>query len=308
MLVRVTFEARSANANDGNIVVFFQDEEGLSGAEFVGKVAVVSPTGEVLYTFLDPEATFSEAGSDTILIPIPLDAAGNYLRGDYIFSVELDDTTAGSGAEIAEEFTYNYCPHNSPDHTTSDLVKMTAVLDCETELFTAEDITDYTDVTRLTRILTITRPAITGLSPATTGGDNLVVAVTYTNVTYSALLDVSFEYQEEDVTAEVTVISTGSAAIFIEVLADCDANMCGVVNCLIERFNTLNSRAQKAGGWQNLDTQSVANYRYVESLVNLSSLARLCNNSTQARTYLAEAKNLLNCDCGCSDTVTPKPL
>ncbi len=175
-------------------------------------------------------------------------------------------------------------------------------------MFTAEDITDYTDVTRLTRILTITRPAITGLSPATTGGDNLVVAVTYTNVTYSALLDVSFEYQEEDVTAEVTVISTGSAAIFIEVLADCDANMCGVVNCLIERFNTLNSRAQKAGGWHNLDAQAVANYRYVESLVNLASLARNCNNSTQARTYLAEAKTLLNCDCGCSDTVTPKPL
>ena len=124
MLVNVTFEARQANANDGKIVVFFQDEEGLSGAEFVGKVAVVSPTGEVLYTFLDPEATFSEAGSDTIVIPIPLDAAGNYLRGDYSFSVQLDDTTAGVDPEIDEEFVYNYCPHNSPDHTTSDLVKM----------------------------------------------------------------------------------------------------------------------------------------------------------------------------------------
>ena len=306
MLIFVTFEARDA-ANDGKIVVFFQDEEGLVTDGFVGKAAVVSPVGETLYTYADPSVTFGSAGSGSILIPIPKDAAGNYLRGDYSFSVQLDDTTNG-GIEIEEEFVYNYCPHNSPDHTTSDLVKMTAVLDCDTELFTADDTTDYTDVTRLTRVLTITRPAITGLSPATTGGDTLVVGVTYTNVTYSALLNVSFEYQEEEVTSEVTVISKGSAAIFIEVLADCDANMCGVVNCLIERFNTLSARAKKAGGWGNLDTQLVANFRYVESLVNLASLARNCNNSTQGKVYINEAKELLDCDCGCANTTTPKPL
>lgn len=303
--VSVKFEARSGDANDGKIVVrFFEDA---STTTFTGKVSIISPTGVVLRSYATGSVSFVGPGTASILVPIPLDGAGEYLRGTYTIQVFLDDNGAGPHPLIEVTHPYYFCPHNSPDHTTSDLIKLGVVLDCAAETLLATDETDYTDITRLTRVLTTTPPAVTNVAASTTGTGSLTSAVTYTNVTYGTELEVSFSYNSET-SGGVPFISYGSAVVFVETKVDCDPNLCATVNCLTERFNTLKSRSKQAGGWYNLPAQERENYEYVASLVALAQMARGCNNYTQSKAYIDEAKTLLNCDCGCAAEPTPKPL
>jgi hypothetical protein len=311
MLVRVTFETRATSADDGNIVIFFQDEDGIALSTWEGKAIVVSPTGITLRTYGTGMVTFASAGNNKILVPIPLDGTGAYLKGDYDITVWLDNTQAGAPTpDLEVQHVYNYCPHNSVDHHTSDLVKMESAVDCDAELITASDISDYVtdDITMLTRMITITPPSVANVAESLTTGQSLTAVLTYTNVIYSAELNVSFEYQEEEPTGQVTFISMGSAEIFVEHFVDCAHDICGVVKCLADRFDALLAKSVHYGGWYALPPAEVGNYNYAQTLIVLAQTLNKCGEFTRGKTYLDKAKVLLNCDCGCADNDLPKPL
>lgn len=310
-LITATFETRAANANDGKIVVVFTDEDGISGSAWVGKVAVTSPTGVVLRTYTTSQVTFGPGGTGTILVPIPLDASGAYLRGNYAFSLYLDNTAGNPNPDKEAVVAYNYCPHNSPNHTTSDLIKMLSSVNCDTKLMTITDTTDYTvpaGLTMITRVITFSPPSIANISPTTTTGASMVGVLTYTNVTYGSELNVSFQYNEQTPTAGVTLVSMGSAEIFIERLVDCGQDMCALTKCLAARFDTLNEQAVNVGGWANLGRQTLGNFQYARDLISIAVMLKSCNEYTMAKGYFDRAKVLLNCNCGCPDTTQPVPL
>lgn len=306
MLVSPTFEWRKGNANDGKIIVGFVDDEGGLNAYTVS-VAITDPLGVVLCTLAETEVTLAIGGDDNIFVNIPKDAAGNYLQGEYHFNIVYNDGVTN----VDRNDVYNFVAYSSPDHLTSTLVGLTAALDCNTELITAKDTTDYTSVEGLSvidRDLTITPPTVAGVSPTTADADQIQAAVTYTNVPYQASLDVSFEYGQLVVDGVVTFFAFGSANLYVVIDVDCDPNMCSLVKCLSAKFQSLKAKADKLGGWAMLSATERGNFDYAQTLVGMAMQLRTCGENQMAKTYINEAKPLLNCDCGCSDTTGPTPI
>lgn len=304
MLITVVFETREGNANDGKIVVTFTDNEGTSSDPYNCGFNIVSPTGVVLCTIPGTLFEVAVGGTGFGTIDIPLDSAGDYLGGEYEITVTYDN---GDEPVPEESYTYLYTPLNTPDHGGT-FITLETTLDCDAETLVGEDTTDYTDVTRLTRALTITPPSITGASASTTSGANVTAAVTYTDVTYETLLNVSFEYNEVDDDGLTALISRGSAKVYIENYVDCDPDLCSLVKCLAAKFQSLKNKASKSGGWAFLSPQDSANFYYSQTLVNLAQMLRKCGDYDAAQPYIEEASTLLNCDCGCTPNTNPRPL
>jgi len=306
MLITAVFETRQAEANDGKIVVTFTDNEGTSAEPYSCGVRIVSPIGVELCTIAGTLIEVAIGGSGSIEIDIPLDSNDDYLGGTYEFTVTYDN---GDEPVPELDYTYTYSPLHTPNHLESTLITLTTLLDCDAETLVGTDTSDYTDVTRLTRALTITPPTVSGASASTTSGATVTAAVTYTNVTYETLLNVSFEWNEvvedDDITA---FISRGSARIYAENYVDCDPNLCALVQCLASKFQKLKNQAVSLGGWFYLPAQAQADYQYASTLISLGQNLRNCGEYEQAAPYIAEAATLLNCNCGCSDTTGPKPL
>lgn len=307
MQIAVVFETRKGNANDGKIVATFTDNEGTSASDYAIGLGVVSPTGEVLCTYTGNVGNLDIGGTASLDIDIPLDSNGDYLAGEY--DLQLSWYNLDSSDNGLVEPSYIYTPHHTPDHAESDLITLATTLSCDAETLVAEDTTEYgEDYTRLTRLITITPPSITGVSPLTSSSSQLTAAVTYTNVTYSSLLAVSFEYNVLEVTADVGIISRASASIYKENPVDCDPKMCAVVKCLASKFDNLKAKAVKVGGWSGLSEEDLGNFQYATALVTLAQQLRVCGEYDLAKPYVDEAKNLLKCDCGCAENTNPTPL
>ena len=306
MIITGVFETRKGNANDGKIVATFHDDIGSSVTPFTIGLGVVSPTGVVISNVLVNVAVLAIGGTQTLTIDIPLDSAGDYLSGNY--ALEFSYYNADSSESDVLEATYLYTPKHSPDHTTSSLVTMTTTVDCDAETLVAKDTTEYGDVTRLTRLITITQPAIADETPSTTTNAQLTETLTYTLVTYSSLLEVSFEYDAVEISEGFDLISRGSAALYAEDFIDCDPKICNLVKCLASKFNALKNKSERVGGWSGLSAQDQSNFAYASTLVNLAQMLRNCGKYAAAKPYVDEAADILNCDCGCTSTNTPTPL
>ena len=306
MEIALSFECRRGNANDGKIVATFHDNMGTSSSPYTIGLGAVSPTGVLLADYNVNGAILPIGGTVSLYVTIPKDSSGNYLAGVYELTVNYYNIE-GTDNRL-ETYAYQFDPHSSPDHLESDLVKLETVLDCDAKTLVATDTSDYTDVTRLTRALTITPPSVAGASPSTTSGATVTAAVTYTYVTYSTLLNVSFEYNEETPDDLTTLISYGSAYIYAENYVDCDVNLCALTQCLAAKFQSLKSQSQAAGGVEYLPQNVWANFQYAQSLVVIASQLRNCGLYDAAQPYVNEASTLLSCDCGCDQNTNPQPL
>lgn len=306
MQIAATFETRKGNSNDGKIVAVFTDNLGTSATPFTIGLGVTDPVGNLISDYNVNVAALSIGGTNTLTVDIPLDSSGNYLSGEY--QLAFSYYNIGPTESDVVETGYVYTPKHIPDHTESDLITLETTLDCDAETLLAKDTSEYGDVDRLTRLITITPPEISGESPETTTSAQVSAAVTYTNVTYSSLLEVSFEYDELEVSSDVGVISRGSAAIYIEDAVDCDPNICQVVKCLASKFSALKAKAAKVGGWGGLSDQDRGDFEYASTLVSLAQQLRACGEYAAAKPYVDEAKTILNCDCGCAENTKPTPL
>lgn len=306
MILSAVFQTTKDNANDGKIVATFQDNLGTSGTPFTIGLGVTSPTGDLISDVLVNVAVLAIGGTNTLTVDIPLDSSGAYLGGEY--QLELSYYNADSSESDVLEATYMYTPYHSPDHLTSSLVTLATVVSCDAETLVATDTTTYGDVEIVVRALTTTPPVITGDSPNTTSGATLTTGITYTNVTYATLLDVDFQYNESTPAEDFSLISKGTATIYKEDVIDCDPKLCNLVSCLSSKFNALKTKANASGGWATLSAQDRSNFEYAQSLIVLGQMLRNCGLYDRAAPYIAEAADILNCDCGCSTTTNPTPL
>jgi hypothetical protein len=305
MLISASFEARKGNANDGKIYVSFADDEG-TGGSVTCAFEITNPAGVVICTLAETEITFAPGGDGENSVDIPLDSLGAYMEGDYTFQFVVTGITS----PIDRTDIYSYVAYNAPDHLSSDTIAWTTNLDCNTEEITAEDVTVYPteDFTRNSRLLTVTPPVVSGASPTTSTSATVTAPVTYTNVPYQVTLDVVYSYNQIDVDEVLTFFSFGSTNLYISIDVDCDPNMCSTVKCLASKFDKLEAKATRLGGWFNLSPQDKGDFEYASTLTLLAMQLRTCGENNMAKPYIAKAKALLNCDCGCSDSTGPQPI
>lgn len=308
------FECRSADADNGNIVITVDGEGGVS-PDWEVRVEIIGPSGETVRSKpVAADATLNDAdsGVSVLTYPIPIAGDGNYRPGTY--EIRFHITNVGLASEIMFSDKYLFEPIVAPDNLSSTLIALKTSLNCLNGNLVVTDETDYGAWTLDSRSIKIVHPSIPGVAtPAdTTDTDTEVdVTVTHINVTYVGQLIVTVHKQD----ASATSIGGGhtnqmfqyhTANLSEDVLVTCDNNLCQVLGCLEDKFAHLASEACSAGGWGNLSAYKRSNFEYVMHLLNLAKLFQSCGNSDKFKEYLGKAQTELNCDCGCDDTTTVK--
>ena len=82
--------------------------------------------------------------------------------------------------------------------------------------------------------------------------------------------------------------------------AACNINVCGLFKCIDNKFKELELVASQKGGVAN-NIVLADGFIQLITLLNKFQIARECGKITQAQTYYAKLKELLACDCGCSE-------
>lgn len=314
LFFQTKFECRSAEADNGNIVITVDGEGGVT-PDWEVRIEIIGPSGETVRSkpvAADASLNDADSGVSVLTYPIPLAGDGNYRPGEYTFrfhikNVDLDTETVYSD-------TYLFEPIIAPDGLSSTLIEMKTVLNCLNGNLAVTDETEYGAWTRDSRAIKIIHPDIPGVvTPAdTTDTDADVDAtITHINVTYVGQLIVTVHKQD----ASAVDIGGGhtnqafqyfTANLSEDVPVTCDNDLCQVLGCLEDKFAALNAEACSAGGWANLSAYKRSNFEYVMHMLNLAKLFQSCGNSSKFAEYLKKAQTELNCDCGCDDTTTVK--
>lgn len=312
----VTFECRSAEANNGKIVIT-ADGEGALAQDWEVRVALKAPSGAIFRAkpvAADAAMADTDSGIAILDYDIPIGGDSLYQGGEYTVLFYVTDITGGG--ETLYTGSYLFEPVVAPDNLTSTLIELETSLNCLNGELVATDETDYTGWTRDSRSIKIVHPDIPGIAtPAdTTDTDSDVnVTVTHINVTYQAQLivtvsktDANNAMQGSDFT--VSWFQRHTANLYEDVDVDCDNLLCDVLSCLEQRFTLLNAQACTRGGWAQVPAAERANFEYCMNLLQLAKLFADCNNSTKFRLYLNQAKELLNCSCGCAESGAVAPF
>lgn len=309
-LVAFTFDTDEASPNDGKISVSM-DNTDAPGTPYDFYIGITAPSGEVLKALptVTPDAALNGGTSDSFEVDIPLDSDGNYLGGTYTFVVRRDD---GASDDTTVTKTFVYTPHNDPDHLAG-----TPTLDvdfqCLDGAILAQDTTDYeaSGLTIVEREITITPPSIDPQSAATGAGPSETLTVAFTNVTYGVELNVRFERDEEDLGDDVGVECVYSVILYEEVDVECETGgICGSLECLGEELDKVYNQACAAGGYTNLSATIKDKMVWAMMNITMAKMKYDCGKVTESQTYLARAKEAINCGCGCNDTGTdtdPQP-
>lgn len=314
------FDTDPNSARKGKIVLFGQESVNLSPDYWTMYVKITDPTGTVIHT---PPA-FSALGDYNVTaltqtiwsdIVIPTDSNGNYLSGNYLIEIwkRFVSDALPAAVKIANE-TYNFCPHNTPLNTLNSRLSFSQTLSCVTGLLTGNDLTDYTALafTRTSRLLTIDPPAIDGRANVTSSTNTVSITVTYTNVSYGILYNITYTYspQVSALDATTSIITQAGVINYVNYAVTCDSSICATVECLGTYFTDLEAKACAKGGWSRLTAAEQGNFTYVSAMINLASMSLACGNVTNYELYLNKAKAILNdCNCGCAEcSDDPKPF
>ena len=312
----VTFECRSANANNGKIVITADGEGGLTPTWGV-RIALKAPSGAIFRAKpVAADATMADDDSGVAILEydIPIGGDGKYQGGEYTVLFYVTNVT--SGGETLYTGSYLFEPVVAPDNLTSTLIELETSLNCLNGELVATDETDYTGWTRDSRSIKIVHPDIPGINtPAdTTDTDaDVNVTVTHINVTYQAQLIVTVSKTDADNEMQgsgftVSWFQRHTANLYEDVAVDCDNLLCDVLSCLEQKFSLLNAQACTRGGWAQVPAAERANFEYSMNLLQLAKLFADCGNSTKFRQYLTLAKENLNCSCGCAETGAVAPF
>ena len=240
-------------------------------------------------------------------INIPTDSSGAYMKGTYTFTTYLKYLSGVNGniTMSIETITYNFCPVTNT--ASPNAAKLVRTLNCAGGKLKLDDLTSYTGFTITNHLLTITPPAITGLSPITSAAYSLQTNLTYTNVSYAYSL-----YAEgvkvTPATATVPydaiyqVVEHASWAVTTSVFVAC-ATLCSVASCAKKALSELEAKRYATG---KLSTQDKFTHDKIVDRLVLIQTDMICGG-TNIDQYLSELQTIISgvCNCTISTTATP---
>lgn len=308
-LVTVKFDSRSTVPTDGKIVVTMNNTDS-PGDPFDFYIGITAPSGEEIKAFptVTPDAQLDGGESDSFNIDIPLDSEGNYLSGTYVITVRRDGST-----DTTVEKEYVYTPHNAPDHLSGSTT-LTTAFSCLTGIIQAIDDTDYTTLglTLDDREIQITPPSIDPQADVISATAAATMVVAYTNVAYQVQLSTSLTWDEEDLGDSVDAFSTGTILDYKSIDVTCETDgICESLDCLGNELTKAYNEACAAGGYSRLAGTTKDKIEWAMLNLAMAKFQYDCGNVTSSQTFLARAKEGINCGCGCSGATsdsTPQPF
>lgn len=276
------------DADNGKIILFAEDEEGVASANFQVRFGVTGPAGllvKAMPTGSTFDMTFGTLGDGMVKVSIPV-IGDAYVNGTYTVTVEWRDFNVGAAFSL-ESTDYYYEPTVKPVEDGASAVLAVAV-DRDSSTITATDSTPISgwDVTNYlleletnavadeSTIETDRSVSITGV----TDGDNYTASLAIYRQKFTS--DQSpIVVQEELVRKSLT--GTYSAVEVCDTLACVADAVVGDYGCNAPTV----SRKQMAESLKAL-------FRHV-----LATSFAACGDKNKEHTYASQA----DCDCGCNN-------
>jgi len=284
------FDLDPQSSNYGKLII--ADPSGASATD-VAYLQIQRPDGSVKSFGGSPDVSDGVNYEEDLV----LSSAGGFLKGAYSITVKHEDTnTPGT----FDTFTYvcNFCP--------VDTLELNFEYNCICAEGTYQiNVGHMPDGFEWDSFSTsITPPAIAGVTPAniTSSTQTTTLALTYANVQYMARATAEFSFGDDYFTV-VQVLSTTRTDKIV-----CDYNLCALKACIEKEFKNINAAIAQAGGWQRVSPDKAGTWQQIVTYTLLHDMYRSCRNWDKTLEYYNLLKELVSCDCGCSDNQTSEPV
>jgi len=260
--------------------------QSLNIADFNGVIKVIDPTGTISYNntnYGSPDIDPSVSLTNTTLIPIPLDAQNEPLKGNYTITYSIQDVNTLEVSSVTKTVNFNYV---APE------VKITLTVNCVAPLLKSVDNTIYPigGVTpTIDRTHTLFYPAVLQLSPLV-GTGNIIETSTFFTEQHSSKIEADLTYVFPTYTVTDTI--EGSETINVE----CDAMLCDIYCCMAAEFNRYHRNQNKNTVEGNIHFQ---NWIKMMGLATMIRIALECGKQADINDYVNQILALGECKKGC---------
>lgn len=284
------FDLDPTSSGYGKLII--ADPAGASATD-VAYLQIQRPDGSVKSYGVSPDVSNGVNYQEDLV----LSSAGGFLKGAYKVTVKHEDTN-NAGVFDTFEYTCNFCPVD------------TLLLNFEYNCICAEGVyqinvghmPDGFDWDSFETV--ITPPAIAGVTPANTTSttQSTTLTLTYANVLYMARATATFSFGDDYFTV-YQVLSTNRTDKIV-----CDYNLCALKSCIEKEFKNINAAIAQAGGWQRVAPDKAGTWQQIVTYALLHDMFRACRNWDKVLEYYNLLKDLVSCDCGCSDNHSSEPV
>jgi len=266
---------------------------------------VTSPSGIIIkaidFGIPDGQLTLALPSASMPLVPLPVVTDGSFEEGTYgiDFYVELPGIP-GVYVEVFMTFVLDIKNQGSDTCVKKGLIDVAT--DCFCLKMTITDKSDYSDVTVLSKTMTISPPVtLTDPTPTdiVTTNDVITIDFGYSGVTYNTYLFSTYNYPVTPTGGwpPITVQESLSFTQAHKVL--CDFNLCKLIKCINDFFEACRIAASNVGGIQNLPFEKLDKWLYIEQLLTVYNTAIKCQDAVMLEKIFRTLQELVDCDCGC---------
>lgn len=227
--------------------------------------------------------------------PLPLDASGNVLQGNYTIEYKIEDN---AGLPLYLKGSFNYV-HQPP------ICKIEQEVDCFSSIISSRDATNYNSPEgdyslSLTRSHKLYYPQGLNKDPESVTGDLITITPIYDKTWTTTILTTAY-YRFGTGNFYIQDKIEGSQ----EILVNCDENLCGIL-CGLEKLN--NRYLESVARGRTDKDLLFYKLNRITQLMNLFGNAQKCGQGSNADLYLKEIYIVgeFDPDCGCSSSDDPK--
>ncbi len=307
ILPQIIFNLRSNSSNFQRIECSVTNPLIGSGSENI-YYRVTSPSGVILkdidYNSIDGTISSPSMSVNMPLVTLPFVSGGDIEEGKYVFLFQVEDTgNTGTYTDVPVSVDVDFRTQGKDTCVKRGLIEF--VVDCFCLNLTVTDQTDYSDVTFISRTLSVVPPTIPN-QPApttvTTTTPSIDLTFEYSGVNYDANLFSIFEQRVAPDQARIPDITISeSIQVTQRQKIICDHNLCKLMECIEAFFRKTTIEASKYGGIQNLPFEKLSKWLEIENLLARYNAATLCQNTTLLDFYYRRLQEITGCDCGCND-------
>lgn len=259
------------------------------------------------FSIPDGTLTSLSATATMPLVNLPLDSYGNTLEGLYTLTYYIEDTLLpGQYTLVVSSITLDVYSEGLDSCRVQPRIDVKVNCVCY-DITVSDNVTFPSDATVTTHTLTVIPPTIPGQpTPVnlTTTQNTLTFSFGYTNVTY--VFNSYYEFTHTNLDGTITVQENIIGQLSQRIV--CDFNLCKLVICINDTIGKLERKAAAVGGWPNLPLYMKDQYAQLNQLWMLMEMYRTCGNYTKVYEIYQRIVDLVNCDCGCTESNCDTPV
>lgn len=293
------------DVNYGKIEATFENDNLSSGTENI-YYQITSPSGIVIKSInhgsADGVLTVGTPIATMPLVTVPTVTNGDFEEGVYSVLFEVENgATIGTYVPYPLSFTLDVLNQGVDACVKKGLIEF--VTDCMCLNMTVTDRTDYSDVTLVSRVLTIVPPTIPNLPPPVnivTPDASVSFAFEYSGVTYNASLYSIYEhYATTTPGGYPDVVVRESLSYAQSEKVSCAQDLCKLVACINAFYEKCDTLASDLGGIQRLPLDVLDKWLQIGRYLWMYNYAVTCKDTALMDKIFKALQEITGCDCGC---------